>query len=309
MSALLYRILMPLMITLMFGALARLESSERPLEAPVAGRERAPNLVAWLEARGVIVVDPPDDPEAAVRDGDLDLVLIIDEDYGQHFRSVQPATVRLVHDSSRRASSFSIRRARNLLREYSNQMAVLRLIARGVRPALRHAADVPHPGRVRRLTTCLFGLFASVLTLVAFLFMMRFVPLEQLGMQLTLEYRQLLLMTIAVAPMALFASALQMFVATFARSFKEAQTYVSVLILLPMVPGMVMQIYPLQPAGWMMAIPALAQQLLLVDVMGGEPVSTLSLLGSAAATTALAGAFLGLTSRMLRQEKIIFGRT
>ena len=127
-----------------------------------------------------------------------------------------------------------------------------------------------------------------MLTLVAFLFMMRFVPLEQLGMQLTLEYRQLLLMTIAVAPMALFASALQMFVATFARSFKEAQTYVSVLILLPMVPGMVMQIYPLQPAGWMMAIPALAQQLLLVDVMGGEPVSTLSLLGSAAATTALA---------------------
>ena len=43
----------------------------------------------------------------------LDLVLIIDEDYGQHFRSVQPATVRLVHDSSRRASSFNIRRARN----------------------------------------------------------------------------------------------------------------------------------------------------------------------------------------------------
>ena len=79
-------------------------------------------------------------------------------------------------------------------------------------------------------------------------------------------------MTIAVAPMALFASALQMFVATFARSFKEAQTYVSVLIFLPMIPGMVTQIYPLQPAGWMMAVPALAQQLLLVDVMGGEPV-------------------------------------
>ena len=142
MSALLYPILMPLIITLMFGALARLESSERPLEAPVAGRERAPNLVAWLEARGVIVVDPPDDPEAAVRDGDLDLVLIIDEDYGQHFRSVQPATVRLVHDSSRRASSFSIRRARNLLREYSNQMAVLRLIARGVSPGVIQAVRV-----------------------------------------------------------------------------------------------------------------------------------------------------------------------
>ena len=367
MSALLYPILMPLMITLMFGALARLESSDRPLEAPIAGRERAPNLVAWLEARGVVVVEPPDDPEAAVRDGEVDLVLIIDEDYGEHFRSVQPATVRLVHDSSRTASSSSIRRARDLLREYSNQVAVLRLIARGVSPGVMQAVrvdelDLATPAQsaarlfvmlptflilaafvgglnvaidttagererhslepllvnpVSRtaltagkwLTTCLFGLVASILTLVAFLFMMRFVPLEQLGMQLNLEYRQLLLMTIAVAPMALFASALQMFVATFARSFKEAQTYVSVLIFLPMIPGMVTQIYPLQPAGWIMAVPALAQQLLLVDVMGGEPVSTLGLLGSAAATTVLAFLFLVSTSRMLRQEKIIFGRT
>ncbi len=109
--------------------------------------------------------------------------------------------------------------------------------------------------------------------------------------------------------MALFASGLQMFVATFARSFKEAQTYVSMLIFLPMIPGMVTQIYPLQPAAWMMAVPALAQQILLVDVMGGEPVSTLNLLGSAAATTVLAFLFLALTSRMLQQEKIIFGRT
>ena len=71
--------------------------------------------------------------------------------------------------------------------------------------------------------------------------------------------------------MALFASALQMFMATFARSFKEAQTYASILIFLPMIPGFVTQIYPLQPAGWMMVVPALAQQLLLVDVVGGEP--------------------------------------
>lgn len=367
MSALLYPILMPLMMTLMFGALARLEGSERPLELPIVGSERAPNLVAWLEERGVIVVDPPADPEAAVRDGDVDLVLIVDEDYGEHFRSVQPATVRLLHDSSRTASGSSIRRARNLLRQYGNQVAVLRLIARGVSPGVIQAVEVDEldlatpaqsaarlfamipmllilgafvgglnvaidttAGERERhslepllvnpvartaltagkwLTTCLFGLFASALTLVAFLVMMRFVPLEQLGMQLDLGYGQLALMMIAVAPMALFASGLQMFVATFARSFKEAQTYVSILIFLPMIPGMVTQVYPLQAAAWMMAVPALSQQLLLVDVMGGEPVSTVSVLGSAAATTVLAFLFLALTSRMLQQEKIIFGRT
>ena len=134
MSALLYPILMPLMITVMFSALARLESADRPLETPIAGREHAPNLVAWLEERGGVVVDPPADPEAAVRDGDVDLVLVIDEEYGEQFRSVQPAVVRIVHDSSKTTSRTSIGRTRNLLRAYSNQVAVLRLIARGVSP-------------------------------------------------------------------------------------------------------------------------------------------------------------------------------
>lgn len=39
------------------------------------------------------------------------------------------------------------------------------------------------------LATCVFGLVASLLTLVLSLLMMRFVPLEQLGMQLSLGGR------------------------------------------------------------------------------------------------------------------------
>ena len=116
MSALLYPILMPLMITVVFTAVAQMEGSERPVELPIVGQDRAPNLVAWLEERGVVVLDPPADPDAAVRDGDVDLVLVIDEDYGERFRSVEPAVVRIVHDSSRTASLSSIRRTRNLLR-------------------------------------------------------------------------------------------------------------------------------------------------------------------------------------------------
>ena len=67
--------------------------------------------------------------------------------------------------------------------------------------------------------------------------MMRFVPLADLGVQPSLGGRQLLLMSVAVAPLVLLASALQMFVATVARSFKEAQTYVSLLIFVPISPA------------------------------------------------------------------------
>ncbi len=103
-------------------------------------------------------------------------------------------------------------------------------------------------------------------------------------------------------------SALQMFVATFARTFKEAQTYVSLLIFVPIIPSTVLQFYALQSAGWMMLIPALSHHLLLVDVMGGEQIAALRLATSAAATTLLAILFLSLSSWMLRQEKIVFGR-
>ena len=314
----------------------------------------------------MVVREPPADPEAAVRAGDVDLVLVIDEEYGERFRSVRPAVVRIVHDSSRTASRRTIGRMRTLLRAYSSQVAVLRLIARGVSPEVVQAVrvddlDLATPAQsaarffamlpmflimvafiggmnvaidatagererqslepllvnpVSRaalttgkwITTCLFGLVATVLTLLVFVLMMRFVPLEDLDVQLGLGARQLLLMSVVIAPLALLASALQMFVATFARSFKEAQTYVSLLIFVPIIPSTVLQFYPLQSTGWMMLVPALSHHLLLVDVMGGEPVMAPSVATSAVATTLLAIGFLALTSRLLQQEKIVFGR-
>ena len=262
----------------------------------------------------MVIQDPPADPDAAVRDGDVDLVLVIDEDYGEQFRSVEPAVVRIVHDSSRTASLSSIRRTRNLLRGYSSEVGLLRLLARGVSPGVMQAVrvddlDLATPAQTaarffsmlpmflilgsfigglnvaidttagererqslepllvnpvsrsaltagKWLTTSVFSLASAWLTLAAFVFMMRFVPLEELEMQLSLGGQQLLLMAVACGPMALFASSLQMFVATFARSFKEAQTYVNLLIFVPMIPGMVAQVYPLQPAPWMMLVPA-----------------------------------------------------
>ncbi len=366
MSALIVPLIMPLMIAVMFSTLASTLSDDQPIETPVAGREHAPNLMAWLEERGVVVRDPPADPEAAVRAGDVDLVLVIDEEYGEQFRSVRPAVVRIVHDSSRTASRRTIGRVRALLRAYGSQVAVLRLMARGISPEVVQAVrvddlDLATPAQsaarffamlpmflimvafiggmnvaidttagererqslepllvnpVSRpaltagkwITTCLFGLVATVLTLLMFVLMMRFVPLEDLDVQLSLGARQLLLMSLAVAPLVLLASALQMFVATFARSFKEAQTYVSLLVFVPIIPSTVLQFYPLQPTGWMMLVPALSHHLLLVDVMGGEPITALSLAASATATTLLAVLLLALTSRLLQQEKIVFGR-
>ena len=62
-------------------------------------------------------------------------------------------------------------------------------------------------------------------------------------------------------------------IATFARSFREAQTYLSVLTLAPTLPGVLLAIHPVNTAAWMMLVPVLGQQALVLDVLRGEPVS------------------------------------
>jgi sodium transport system permease protein len=68
--------------------------------------------------------------------------------------------------------------------------------------------------------------------------MTRFLPLEDMGVRLRIGPEHFGNVLLAVVPLCLFTAALQAAVATLARSFKEAQSYMGVLVLAPMVPGL-----------------------------------------------------------------------
>ncbi len=366
MSALLFPLLGPLMIAFMFSSLARLEGSDRPLEVAVQGAERAPNLVAYLEERGLVRKDAPEDAEAAVKSGDEDVVLVIEESYAEDFTEAKPAHVTLVYDGAKTASRSSIGRTRSLLRDYNGSVGSLRLLARGVSPEVVRAVeiddlDLATPAQLsarffamipmflivaafiaglnvaidttagererqslepllvnpihrfalvvgKWLTTSVFSVAGIVLTLPAFLLAMSRVPLEQLDVELSLGGSQIAWMFLLLFPLALLASSLQMLVATFARSFKEAQTYVSLLSFAPMLPGILSSVRPLDTETWMAAVPALAQQQLLLDVIGGEASNGLIAAVACVVTTVLAVLCVAVTARLLHSERIVFGR-
>jgi sodium transport system permease protein len=122
---------------------------EGTLELPVIGAERAPNLVAYLATRNIDVIDPPEDPEAAIRDQVHEVILSIPEEYPELWRESRPALVELFYDSSRQDSRIPVSRVEGALRTYSRQVATMRLMMRGVDPALGEAVV---PGR-RDLST------------------------------------------------------------------------------------------------------------------------------------------------------------
>lgn len=156
-------------------------------------------------------------------------------------------------------------------------------------------------------TTVLFSSIGVVVTLIGSLAMMAAIPLEELGLALQLRVTDTLGMLAAVLPLVLLSSALQMLVASFARSFKEAQTYLSALLFLPMLPGLVLSLFPMDTKPWMLVIPALAQSQLVGDLMRGEGMPATSLAIATGSSVLLTLLSLWQCSRIFSRERIVFG--
>ena len=99
--------------------------------------ERAPNLIAFLESRGVrIEALVGDEPEArqAVASHTARAVLEIPESFGAELVAARPAVVRIYMDRSRSADGRHGQRVQLLLGQYSQQLASQRLLLRGIDP-------------------------------------------------------------------------------------------------------------------------------------------------------------------------------
>lgn len=110
-----------------------------------------------------------------------------------------------------------------------------------------------------------------------------------------------------LCPLMVFSGAVQMMVASFARSFKEAQTTLSLLNLLPMAPGLAMVLLPVVPKTWMFAVPMLSEEMLISRLVRGEEVPPQHLAVAMAAGLAWAALAVAGTIRLYRSERVLFG--
>ncbi len=149
----------------------------------------------------------------------------------------------------------------------------------------------------------------SVVVTGALLFaLFQYIPLQDLGIRFALGPTQLLGTLATLLPLCPLIVAIQMYVATFAKSFKEAQSYLSFLMIAQMIPGMMATMNALPSKVWMYYVPWIGQQTLLTDVLGNKPIHPMVFVVVAAANLALAALVIRATAGLLLREKIIFGR-
>jgi sodium transport system permease protein len=161
----------PIFLMLIFNLIASQAERARDLSLPVAGAEYAPALVAFLERQQVNVTDAPSDYDAQIRRGDLDVVLIVDDEFAADVARGKPGTVRLVFDRSRDRARPAIEQAESLLRAYNRLWGDQRLMLRGVtvsvaNPLRVETSDLATPQQSGALVLFLvayYGLFASVM--------------------------------------------------------------------------------------------------------------------------------------------------
>jgi sodium transport system permease protein len=158
------------------------------------------------------------------------------------------------------------------------------------------------------LAASLWSMVSVLLTATLSLAMLDFIPLQELGIRFRLGSDQVAGLLAVALPICLLAPAIQTYASTFARSFKEAQSYMGMLVLFPMVPGMLNTLYPLSDMPWLHPVPIIGQQVLLTQVLGGRPVGLLSFAASAGTTMLAALILVRLTTGLFERERIIFSR-
>ena len=153
---------------------------------------------------------------------------------------------------------------------------------------------------------CLSGLAVAASAVACSVALGR-VPLAEIGLKVDLGAAPVAKFVLATLPVAGLATALQMLIATFARTYKEAQTYLSLLVFLPMTPGVWFTINPATTALWMAPVPILSQTRLLTDLIGGAPISVVHVVVGAVTTLAVVAGLLVVNARLLTSERIVFG--
>lgn len=369
-NALIAVLINPLIYILLFGFLSRTfsEQIERPLQLPVVGGEYAPSLIEFLDQRNVDILEPPADPETAVRSGDVDVVLVIPEEFGEKFTEALPATVQLLVDDSNQGAGIAADRARSLVQQYSGQTGTLRLLARGVSPQILSAVPVETVNVARQseevsgvvlnllpvvmLTAVFFGgfylavdttagererksleplllnplprwvfvlgKFAAILTftmvatfLATALFLVLLgIPQVQsfTNIRVNLGFDVILADVAIMIPVAIMAVGLEMLVASYARTVKEASTYTQFVALAGFMPALFLSVLPIGQVTWLTLVPTVAQLYFINDLSRGEPLDMGLVVVASLIAVAIGVIALIATVRLFNQERIILGK-
>jgi sodium transport system permease protein len=159
----------------------------------------------------------------------------------------------------------------------------------------------------KALAAFAFTMMAVIAQLIAFKLVFEVITSGDLGLDVDIGFGLFLAMFLISLPLMALAVAVQLIIATLTHSFKETQTYLGLLPLVPSLPGLVLVFVSIAAHPWMMAIPTFGQTLLIGQLVRGEPLGALSVIIACVTTVLAAAALLLFAARLYDRDALLFG--
>jgi sodium transport system permease protein len=132
----------PLVVGILYFITKTVSERVEKVTAPIVNAQFAPDLVRFLERKGVKIDAEPKDHRERVKTGELDAVIVIEPDFAQSLAEGRPARITLVTESSRDRSSPIVGRLSREIRQYADLIGNERMILRGVAPSVARPIKV-----------------------------------------------------------------------------------------------------------------------------------------------------------------------
>ncbi len=155
------------------------------------------------------------------------------------------------------------------------------------------------------LAAAFFMTVALALVTVTLAFAIRKLPLESIGMSANFGPDVALGIFLSTLPFVTVGAALLTVVASFTRSYKEAQTWLGAVMLVPTLPIALAGLLGVAASPSLMAVPSLSQHLLIQGFLRGEPLPASYVAISVVTTLALGALLTWLAGRLYLREKIL----
>lgn len=284
---------------LMFAFLFYLMSDDRAPDVKstiaIDGMAQAPGLVAFLEREGFEVARAETDGVPSRLPSGADALVVLPGDYAERLKEGRGARVWLYVDETSKSTSQRGSKVSGALMAYNQQVASVRLVARGVPTGLMSplqvvqadvskasflnkvmgnmimllftlapfvvglsvALDALAGERERQSLASLmalpvsssnitlgkwamvasFGLIGTLATMTINLISISLIPADILPFALKVTAPGLMLAIFQMVTLCMFVASLQLVVSIHAKSFKEGQTYMSMMMMVPAIVG------------------------------------------------------------------------
>jgi sodium transport system permease protein len=133
----------PLVLVLISALVSGMEKRAEAREIVAIGMEHAPSLRNYIERQTFTVREAPPDHETQLRDNKLgDPVVVVAPGFEAALARGEMPLVEVVSSSANQRAQAGMRRVTTLLQGFNTEQATLRLVMRGVSPALLRPVEV-----------------------------------------------------------------------------------------------------------------------------------------------------------------------